>query len=540
MSRSIITAPKWNNEGVSFLQFVLVSICSGVINSTVIGGMVLLFLFIDAATARPTEQQPEIEQKNEVEDVPEEKDLTSTDIGLDSSVPLNYNVDNIQEVSVPGPVDPTAAVGIVNAPEAAPTNVPPPPGSGGGTGAAMIDPNMAGQGAMAGTLGGMGGIYAPGGFGGRSGATRQKMLAEGGGNSESEAAVARGLRFLALHQSPDGSWSLNQFNRFGRTEPLPKGKIQPNNCTPETNRNNNTAGTAFGLLPFLAAGITNKPSKDGFNQIDYTKGVGMAIRWLINQQVKSGNQAGYYGGDQYSHGLATIAMCEAYGLTSDPSMKASAQMAINYIVNAQDPSGGGWRYSPRSSGDTSVTGWMVMALKSGQMAGLTVPKTTLKKAEQFINSCETSPGKGGYGYLPGSGETVTMTAVGALCKQYMGTSPRNASLLASVKKIKGTPPARSQNIYYLYYATQVMHHMGGEAWDFWNLGPDGKGGIRDTLIARQDKGMGGKPAQAGSFQGNDHAGGRLGATSMSLLSLEVYYRHLPLYRRDAGMMKDKP
>jgi hypothetical protein len=179
-----------------------------------------------------------------------------------------------------------------------------------------------------------------------------------------------------------------------------------------------------------------------------------------------------------------------------------------------------------------------MALKSGQMAGLSVPREALKKCEAYLNSCEASS-KGGYGYMPGTGETITMTAVGGLCRQYLGVSPRNPSLLATIDRLKKTPPG-SGNIYYEYYATQVMHHMGGDAWAFWNLGPDGtgKGGIRDTLIAKQDDGRGGRPGQKGSFAGNDHVGGRLGATSLSLLSLEVYYRHLPLYRRDMGG-KDK-
>jgi hypothetical protein len=133
-----------------------------------------------------------------------------------------------------------------------------------------------------------------------------------------------------------------------------------------------------------------------------------------------------------------------------------------------------------------------------------------------------------------------MTAVGALCRQYLGVNPRNPSLLASVRRIKAVPPG-SGNIYYEYYATQVMHHMGGDAWNFWNLGPDGSGkaGIRDTLIARQEQASGPRPAQAGSFAGGDHVGGRLGATSLCLLSLEVYYRHLPLYRRDMGVIKKK-
>jgi hypothetical protein len=374
---------------------------------------------------------------------------------------------------------------------------------------------------------------------GRSGAAKAKLLREGGGNAASEAAVAAGLRFLALHQAPDGHWSLDAFNRDARTEPLPAGKIVPDNSQPMTKRKNDTAGTAFGLLPFLAAGITNKPPTDA-KQIDYSKCVDLAVENLVKRQSKADADRGNYGGDMYSHGIATIAMCEAYALTLDPRIKKSAQLGLDYIVSAQDPVGGGWRYTPRKPGDTSVTGWQLMALKSGQMAGLTVPRTALKKAEKYLDSCETST-KGGYGYMPSTGETHAMTAVAALCRQYLGVNPRNPSLLASIKRIKTKPPGSgSDEFYYEYYATQVMHHMGGEAWTYWNLGPDGKGerGMRDRLIARQDKGQGGRPGQAGSFEGSDHVGGRLGATSLSLLSLQVYYRHLPLYRRDKAV--DKP
>jgi hypothetical protein len=89
-----------------------------------------------------------------------------------------------------------------------------------------------------------------------------------------------------------------------------------------------------------------------------------------------------------------------------------------------------------------------------------------------------------------------------------------------------------------------MHHMGGDAWQFWNLGPDGsgKGGIRDTLISKQDSGSNGRQQhQKGSWAPlpGTEAGGRIMSTSLSLLCLEVYYRHLPLYRRDLGVVKDK-
>src|SRR5207237_8671269 len=103
------------------------------------------------------------------------------------------------------------------------------------------------------------------------------------------------------------------------------------------------------------------------------------------------SREGDFGGGMYSHGLATIAMCEAYGLTSDPILKNHAQRGIDFIVKAQH-SGGGWRYTPGQPGDTSVVGWEVMALKIGQMSGLVVPTPTLKGAEKFIDSCMSSEG----------------------------------------------------------------------------------------------------------------------------------------------------
>jgi len=120
------------------------------------------------------------------------------------------------------------------------------------------------------------------------------------------------------------------------------------------------------------------------------------------------------------------------------------------------------------------------------------------------------------------------------------------------------PPGKANNIYYEYYATQVMHHMGGEAWDFWNEGPGGKDshtGIRDTLIGKQctlaaKSGLPDAkpplPANLSHEQGSwdpDGAwgadgGGRIMYTSLSLLTLEVYYRHLPLYRKNMDTNKE--
>jgi hypothetical protein len=362
----------------------------------------------------------------------------------------------------------------------------------------------------------------------RSPAARKKLLREEGGSAQSEKAVADGLHWLALHQAQDGHWSLNQFNKCARQKPWPAGRVGNDGSTPGTNRQNDVAATAMALLPFLAAGITHRAPPGG-GVDSYHKGVGAGLRWLMSRQSKGqGAQRGFFGGDTYAHALATLALCEAYHMTRDPKMKASAQAGVDYLIAAQHANGG-WRYLPKQAGDLSVTGFVMRALKAGQVSGLKVPTEALKKAEKFIDSVE-STNKGGYIYIPGSSETISMTAVGALCRQYLGVNPRNPSLLASAKQIKRVPPG-SGNIYYEYYATRVMFNMGGDDWRSWNLGPDGsgKGGIRDTLIAKQE----GKAGNKGSWAGTEQVGGRLGATSFSLLTLQVYYRYPGLYRAKA-------
>jgi hypothetical protein len=501
-----------------------------------------VFIMLPAAGADSLNVQAK-EEKQVLEEPQKEPDLTLDEVGLTGEGQINYNVDNIKDISVPGPVDPTANPGIEGAPEEAPPrSLPPPPGSGGGQGggARMPLPGEVGTASPWGTPGGMGGLMTPGSFGGRGGSTREKLLNEFGGNALSEAAVGAGLKWLALHQAPDGHWSLNHYREHAREKPLGvPGKTFTCNCQGNCNRSNDIAATAFGLLPFLAAGETHKPSGKKKAE-DYSKTVLAGLNYLMNKQ----DSKGFYGGDMYAHGLATIALCEAYGMTADPLLKNSAQRALNYIEYAQDPNRGGWRYSARSDSDTSVTGWELMALKSGQMAGLSVKRATLDACEKYLNSCEGSKSDrkhGQFGYVPGSAPSPTMTAVGLLCRQYLGVTPRNEALQNGVEYLKKDyPPGTTGNLYYEYYATQVMHHMGGESWQFWNLGPNGKNGIRDTLIKKQDTGADSKHAhQTGSWWNgaSDGQGGRIMETSLSLLSLEVYYRHLPLYSREIGTSK---
>ena len=306
--------------------------------------------------------------------VEEEKpaDLTNTDTGTNPELPTQFDVTRIEEHSVPGEINPTEAIGVPGAPEGPARTLPAPPGVGVGSGGALPSDDPGGTGSMIGTPGGYSaGIFNAGGFGGRSGATREKLLQEGGGNALSEAAVAHGLDWLARHQAPDGRWSMTEFAQHGRDEAWPKGRQLGNcGCKPDGGASgNDIAGTSFGLLPFLAGGQTHKPNADN-KRVDYSKNVEAGLRFLMRKQDKEGN----FGGGMYSHGLATITMCEAFGLTNDPTLRVSAQRAVNYISQAQDLKGGGWRYTPKTAGDMSVSGWELMALKSGADGGSERPQ----------------------------------------------------------------------------------------------------------------------------------------------------------------------
>ena len=108
-------------------------------------------------------------------------------------------------------------------------------------------------------------------------------------------------------------------------------------------------------MPFLGAGQTQKPDKANLN--DSSKTVKAGLGFLISKQGADG----YFGGSMYSHGIATIAICEAYGMTFDPSLKSPAQRAIRFIESAQDAEGGGWRVrrsSPATCPSPAGRSWL--------------------------------------------------------------------------------------------------------------------------------------------------------------------------------------
>jgi len=339
---------------------------------------------------------------------------------------------------------------------------------------------------------------------------RAEIVRREGGTTLTEAAVARGLRWMANHQEIDGCWRLDAF---------PGAEACGGRCDFGGQLRSDTAGTALVLLPFLGAGQTHLAGR-------YKDSVSAGIRWLVQQQKEDGDLRGQSAGNSgmYAQGQAAIVLCEAFAMTGDESIREAAQKGIDFIVAAQHPAGG-WRYHPQQPGDTSVLGWQLMALQSGRAAQLNVPEETLELASHFLDSVGSEDGSR-YAYLRGQGETHVMTAEALLCRMYLGWTFDDPGLRLGLEFLmdQHLPNDNQFDLYYWYYATQVMHHAGGAVWDTWNRR------LRDILVKTQET----SGHVAGSWKprsAHDQSGGRLYVTSLAVCTLEVYYRHAPIFHQ---------
>jgi hypothetical protein len=328
-------------------------------------------------------------------------------------------------------------------------------------------------------------------------------LKSSGGTGKTENAVALGLRWLANRQQKNGLWSLSG--------PYDDGS-----------RNENVeAATAMALLAFQGAGFT----PDGPSDQPYTRVVRRGWDALLARMEDDGRFFHDVSNTHqlYTQAQCTIALCELYAMTGDQGYFDAAQKAVDYCVRIQSPEGG-WRYNPGTESDMSVTGWFVMALQSARMAGIEVPSPVFDRIQKFLDSVAREEGSR-YAYRVTDGATLPLTAEGLLCRQYMGWQRDDPRLNAGVEYLLANlPDWNKRNVYYWYYATQVLHHMEGKPWRTWNEE------MRKLLPEHQVT----RGRERGSWDpGGDRwggEGGRLYVTCLSIYILEVYYRHLPLYR----------
>lgn len=373
----------------------------------------------------------------------------------------------------------------------------------------------------------------------------RKMIEEAGGNPISEEIVEQGLQFLERGQFPDGRWSFNAV-----PYELPQG-MRPGDFGFGT-IHSDTAATGLALLSYLGAGYTHMKSEEETPK-DYSATVQKGLSWLLNNQQTDGSLFTESSDSNryariYAQGIAAIALCEAYGMTRDARLREPAQRAIDFVVKAQTPQGG-WRYTPEKTGetwrnesDTSVSGWQAMALVSAKMAGLNVPEATFTNLDRWVRHAAIDGGAR-FCYIPIENPTndemkswrkpsCAMTAEGLLMELYLNYDPKKPKFQEAVNYLSENLPSvtdgKRRNTYYWYYATQVMYHIHDARWMEWQ---------KQLVTALQQSQEKKNPVLRGSWNpykpAPDYWGqacGRHYTTAMHLLMLEVYYRHLPIFR----------
>ena len=366
-------------------------------------------------------------------------------------------------------------------------------------------------------------------FGSRSGGGRRRAVGRFGGSRASESAVEAALRWFAIHQSPNGQWSV-----AGYPANCDEGGPRCEPGTAHTGASGDRAATGYALLCFLGAGYDHR------HMSRWRQTVRRGLEWLV--EAHDGN---FNYGRNYEHPVVAMALAEAFALSGDGSLREPAQKAIDILIERQTQDGEGyglgWDYTRpnRSRMDASVSGWAVMALKSADAAGLNVGNS-LQGAERYVrqawkaanpNHANLTPyDSSGFPYtwnaVANTTSRTNLACVGLLCGVFLGIDPNETLMqtMANYVMANNLPTGYPTNTYFMYYNTLGIFQMGGERWQTWN------NTVRDMLVAAQRR----DPAcfdGSWDFEGTQFPGyrvGRLVSTAYVTLSLQVYYRYLPM------------
>ena len=356
-----------------------------------------------------------------------------------------------------------------------------------------------------------------------------------------ETAVEDALKWLAAHQSPGGQWEAAGFHRWCDGRPAAGGPDGAGKA------HYDVGVTGLALCAFLGAGYTNRGSHP------FAKTVSRGLRYLKNVQDAEGcfgpRATQHY---IYNHATASLAMVEAYGMTGSPLFRGSAQKALDFIALARNPYFA-WRYGVKpGDNDTSVSGWMMMALKSAKLVnedavrrGKPLPLVIDEEAFDGILAWVekmTDPDTGRTGYIQRGGlaarpqemidrfpgdRSESMTGVGVLARVFAGQNPKASTIIQKGAELCAALPPTwnpddgSIDMYYWYYATLAMFQVGGKPWKTWNAH------LKTDIVDHQRR-----DTTYCLYKGSWDAlgpwgpdGGRVYSTALMAMCLEVYYRY---------------
>ena len=326
-----------------------------------------------------------------------------------------------------------------------------------------------------------------------------------GGSGDTQRSIASALDWFSKNQERDGRWSMDKHGGMSKHD---------------------VGGTSLVLLCYYGWGA--KHNQTGQHQ----KNVRSAVNWLLSRMQADGDLRGWHKrrfdddvllGNMYDHAIATIALSEAYSLSGDQKLREPVERAVKFLLDAQEQELGSWRYLPNSDSDTSLLGWAFMALKSAEIAGITVPEETFTRTDKWLKSIAGGKHGGIYSYRQEEVLRPAMVATGMFCRQLAGVGRTDPSMQESAGYISvNALKADEVDYYYLYYSTLAMYQHQGEVWQQWN------DRMKEVLLSAQHK----SGSKAGTWEPQMWYGDEMGvvvSTALSTLSLEVYYRILPIY-----------
>ncbi|HEX4608364.1 MAG TPA: prenyltransferase/squalene oxidase repeat-containing protein [Urbifossiella sp.] len=327
---------------------------------------------------------------------------------------------------------------------------------------------------------------------------------------EAQAAIDRGLAFLAQSQQDDGAFGSDRLGggSAAGVAALAGLALMAGGHQPGRGRYARTVSRVVDFLLASAAG----PTPGFLTSIESQRG----FRGGQNQQA------------MYSHGFGCLFLSEVSGMLPEPArqrqVKAVLEQAVGFTVRAQNKEGG-WRYEPQPQmADVSVTVAQMMALRAARNAGMFVRKSVVDAGVDFLKSCQQADG--GFGYTRGqmaysmfarsAASLVGLFSAGLYAGPQVERGLRYVMQFLPVRQFSFKEIQPHHFYYGHYYAALAMWTAGGEYWTQWFPA------IRTELLAR---------ARTGGGIWQDTHYGPAYATAMSLIVLQLPNNYLPILQK---------